>query len=138
MAAPSFFFFSKSDVKPRDDRAHHRFRESSTLHVEYVFSACVYIASHVDDCLVTGPQEELLELGSQLKKRYEVHGDVLGLEEGEARRAKLLERTIRAREWGIEVKADGRLVKGLLEEYDPDSTKVFRYAGHEVGRGRNA
>ena len=101
---------------------------------------CVYwnrerqlrVVAHVDDCLFTGPQEELLELRSQLKKKYEVHGDVLGLGEGEARQAKFLGRTIRAGEWGIEVEADGWLVKGLLEESDPDSTKVVDTPGMKL------
>ena len=57
---------------------------------------------------------------------------MLGLEEGEARQAKFLGRTIRARESGIEVEADGRLVKGLLEEYDPDSTKVVDTPGMKL------
>ena len=93
---------------------------------------CVYwnrerqlrVVAHVDDFLVTGPKGELLELRSQLKKKYEADGDVLGLEEGEARQAKFLGTFIRVRDWGIEVKADGRLVKGLLEEYDPNSKQV--------------
>ena len=90
------------------------------------------VVAHVDDFLITGPKGELLELRSQPEKKHEVHGDVLGLEEGEARQAKFLGRTIRAREWGIEVEADGRLVKGLLEEYDPDSTKVVDTPGMKL------
>lgn len=90
---------------------------------------CVYwnrerqlrVVAHVDDFLVTGPKGELLALKASLKRDYEVDGDVLSVEEGDAKQAEFLGRTISAQDWGIEIEADGRLAKGLLEEFDPES-----------------
>ena len=79
------------------------------------------MVAHVDDFLVTGPKGELLALKASLKRDYEVDGDVLSVEEGDAKQAEFLGRTISAQDWGIEIEADGRLAKGLLEEFDPES-----------------
>ena len=58
---------------------------------------------------------------AQLKRNYEVDGDILGTDVGEVEQAKFLGRTISVKSWGVELEADGRLVKGLLEEFDPDT-----------------
>ena len=88
-------------------------------------SACVYVhrarglrvVARVDDFLVTGPKPELVELRRQLHLGYEVDGDMLGLAADEKIEGKFLGRSIRMREFGIEIEGDDKLVKGLLEEY---------------------
>ena len=102
---------------------------------------CVYwnrerqlrVVAHVDDFLVTGPKGELLALKASLKRDYEVDGDVLSVEEGDAKQAEFLGRTISAQDWGIEIEADGRLAKGLLEEFDPESKLRAEPPGIKVG-----
>ena len=78
--------------------------------------------AHVDDFLVTGPKDELLRVRAELKRNYEVDGDVLGPGRDEVRYAKFLGRIIHYHNWGIEIEADGRLVEGLLGEFDSGST----------------
>ena len=95
-------------------------------------SACVYVhgarglrvVAHVDDFLVTGPKLELIELRRQLQKDYEVDGDILGFDPDEEREGKFLGRRIVHQPWGLELEADGKLVKSLLEEYAHDSACV--------------
>ena len=91
---------------------------------------CVYwhkrrqlrVVAHVDDFLVTGPKDELLRVRAELKRNYEVDGDVLGPGRDEVRYAKFLGRIVHYHNWGIEIEADGRLVEGLLGEFDAGST----------------
>ena len=91
---------------------------------------CVYwhkrrqlrVVAHVDDFLVMGPKEELIRLRSELKRSYEVDGDILGTGTDEAKSSNFLGRVIHCRNWGLEVEADGRLVAGLLSEFDCEST----------------
>ena len=90
---------------------------------------CVYwrrrrqlrVVAHVDDFRVTGPKHELLRVRAELRRGYEVDGDVLGPGADEVHECKFLGRVLKYRSWGMEIEADGRLVQGLLSEYDPDS-----------------
>ena len=93
-------------------------------------TACVYhhqgrqlkVVAHVDDLLVTGPKPELELLRSQLQAEYEVDGDILGVDRGEAREGRFLGRTIRVQPWGVEIEADQKLVNSLLTDWDPSES----------------
>ena len=72
--------------------------------------------SHVDDFLCSGPQRALADLRKQLKAKYVVGGDVLGLDAGEAPEGKSLGRGIRFMPRGLEWEANKKQVESLLSE----------------------
>ena len=72
------------------------------------------IALHVDDFLVVGDEEDLIELRDKLRERYEMKATIVGPEEGDLKEGEFLGRTIRYKDWGIEVEGNAKHVRALL------------------------
>ena len=101
--------------------------------------------SHVDDFLCSGPRKELAVLRKQLKDGYDVDGDILGADVGEAPEGKFLGRLIRFTSRGLEWEADKKQVEGLVNEYGlecgngveaPGVKMDIEEEGELMGKGR--
>jgi len=77
----------------------------------------VRVVAHVDDFLVTGPREELQRFRKELGVRYKLKSTMLGPGGDEVREGKFLGRTIRWTNKGLEWEGDGKLYRGLVEEW---------------------
>ena len=74
------------------------------------------IVPHVDDFLVVGVKMQCGALLADLKRDFEVDGEVVGLDRGEVPEVFCLGRVVRATPQGLEVKADKRLALKIVDE----------------------
>ena len=72
--------------------------------------------AHVDDFLVVGEKHECKAFLVDLKKDFEVEGGILGIEVGEVETIKFLGRTFRATVEGLEIEADQKLARSIVEK----------------------
>ena len=84
----------------------------------------VQIALHVDDFLVVGEEEDLIELRDALKQHYEMKATILGPDEGDAKQGEFLGRTIRYQDWGIELEGGNKHVHALLKSAGMESCRT--------------
>ena len=83
----------------------------------------VEITLHVDDFLVVGEEEHLMELKAALEKVYKLKGKVLGPDEGDSKEGVYLGRRIYWREWGIELEGNPKHIQELLKTTGMESCK---------------
>ena len=75
----------------------------------------VEITLHVDDFLVVGEEEHLLELKTALGKVYKLKGKVLGADEGDSKEGVYLGRRLQWCDWGIEMEGNPKHIQELLK-----------------------
>ena len=75
----------------------------------------VEITLHVDDFLVVGEEEHLLELKTALEKVYKLKGKVLGTDEDDSKEGVYLERRLQWCDWGIEMEGNPKHTQELLK-----------------------
>lgn len=104
------------------------------------------VTVHGDDFTSSGSEEDLVWLRDTLKKKYEIKCTILGPEANHAQEVKVLGRTLRWTEAGIEYEADARHQAIVVEElglndckavstpYGPDEQGCI--AGGERATGR--
>ena len=71
--------------------------------------------------MFSGPLKLLKELRSQLKEKYEVDGDILGIDDFEQPEGKFLGLFVRFTTEGLDWEADPKQVESLLSEYGLES-----------------
>ena len=83
----------------------------------------VEITLHVDDFLVLGEEEHLLELSKALEKVYKLKGKVLGPDEGDSKEGVYLGRRLQWCDWGIEMEGNSKHIQELLKTTGMESCK---------------
>ena len=100
--------------KVRETMAEFGLLESSTQPgIYYCDKRKLYIVSHVDDFLCVGSTEHLLWFREALENKFEIKSKVLS----DCGELSFLGRTIRSTEYGIELEADTKHVRVLLQEW---------------------
>ena len=89
-------------------------------------SGCVYslerngrvtkIMVHGDDIVCAGTAEDLKFIEEQIKQRFDIKTQSVGLSQGFERRAKVLNRIVRVDEFGYTLEADPRHARLIIEE----------------------
>jgi hypothetical protein len=79
------------------------------------------VVIHVDDFLSIGSRVDLLWLGAELQKDYDIKQAILG-KQGE-KQGKYLNRTITYQDWGWEFEGDAKHSKILLNEWNMEQCK---------------
>ena len=91
------------------------------------------ITLHVDDFLVVGEEEHLLELKTALEKVYKLKGKVLGPDEDDSQEGVYLGRRLQWCDWGIEMEGNPKDIQELLKTTGLESCKSDE---HAVDSGR--
>jgi hypothetical protein len=89
----------------------------------------------VDDFLVVGERAQCEALLADLKKDFEVDGEIVGLQRGEVPEVKFLGRLIRATPHGLEIEADRRLAIKIVEEANLGGGKGVEHPGGAESKG---
>ena len=84
------------------------------LGVSYQKVKDVGITLHVDDFMVVGEEEHLLELKAALSKVYKVKGKVLGPDEGDSKEGAYLGKRLLWCDWSLEMEGNPKHIQELL------------------------
>ena len=87
--------------------------------------------AHGDDYASAGNGEQMRWLHVELEKRFEIKTTVLGTEAGDLKEGHILDRVLRVAEAGLELEADPRHAKLLIEQLHLDGSKQVSTLGIE-------
>jgi hypothetical protein len=81
------------------------------------------VTVHGDDFTSSGSEEDLVWLKGVMENKYEIKSTILGPEDNHAQEVKILGRSLRWTEAGIEYEADGRHQAVVIEERQLDNCR---------------
>ncbi len=96
----------------------------------------IYLTVHGDDFTLTGNQQQMEWVRDQMKAKYEIKDKIIGPAMRMCKEARILNRTIRWTNEGIEYEPDRRHADLIIKEVIPEGAKSVTTPGTDEGRGR--
>ena len=94
----------------------------------------LFLSVHGDDFTATGPKKQIDWLLQMFQNRYEIKSNIIGYAKELQKEARILNRTIRFTQEGVQYEADRRHADIIIKDFFPQGAKPAATPGTDVGK----